>query len=591
MWLLILAAALIVQVVILRSIATRMVAPHLPFWADQVQYLTEAYRGYDFIRAHGLFTGTIEAIRQPRPQGWLLQTAASWLMTVVGPSRLAALDLNIALAVLWLGVTGYAVKRAFGGPASVLAIGLLLSAGSFTLGPGGPYDFRIDFASMCIWGSLVVLMAVADGREGWGLRIAMLLVGVLLITTRFISSFYLMPFVGLVFLLSLLPIWRRDRSWWQRGAPWFIMGAIWTAVFGLVLYLSYDQFSAYYIRGHIVSDEASVRRIAAGLLSFSDDVIYYPRALWNLHLGTTFLWIAGVILAASLVTAVAVRVLVLVARTGWGNVVHSWLNMFFLPPETEDAQRSRRLWWFLLVVVIGFVSPYLVLTTNRDKNVPVAGVLVPSVALLIVVGAVWLTRLSGRVFRDGPGLSRTLIGHAVGVVVIVVALEAQWQRIQPGPLGLPPAPILQSYAQLMDDASPYIAQMGDRPISWSLDGHYVEISYSTIGVLLYERTGRWINLTGGLGYGSVEQKLEAAELRKAAEGSDVLILSKYPPGTKMPYPYDQSIRDQHEILESYAREHLTLLGTYEMQNMQLQLYVRPIAAGQAGGQDTALAQR
>jgi hypothetical protein len=229
------------------------------------------------------------------------------------------------------------------------------------------------------------------------------------------------------------------------------------------------------------------------------------------------------------------------------------------------------------VAAFGFLSPYLVLTINRDKNLPVAGVLAPPVMLFVVGLAVGLAWLSGRTFRDGHRLGRGLglVGHALGIIVVVVALTAQWQRIQPGPSGLPPAATLQVYDRLVDDALPYIAQVTGRPISWSLDGHYVELSYSTIEVLMYERSGRWANLTGGLGYGAIEQKPEAAELRKAAESSDVLILSQYPPGTKMPYPYDQSIRDQHEILESYAREQLTLLGTYDLNGVQFLLYVRP----------------
>jgi hypothetical protein len=352
------------------------------------------------------------------------------------------------------------------------------------------------------------------------------------------------------------------------------------ASFGIVLWLSFDQFSGYYIRGHVVSDEASVRRAGMGLLTFSDDVVFYPRLLRDPHLGTTFIVVACAVLAASLLAAVGVRVFSWWARSPGGSALRPWLDATFQERgarDDRDDQRAGRLWWFLLVAASGFLSPYLVLTVSRDKNLPVAGVLVPSIVLLVVGIAVGLAWLSGRTLSDAHRLGRRLRlgGLALGVVVAVVGLSAQWQRVQPSPIGMPPVATVQGYDQLVDDAVPYVAQMNGKPISWSLDGHYVEISYATIDVLLYERTGRWVNLTGGLGYGAIEQKLEAAELRKAAETSDVLILAKYPPGTKMQYPYDQSIFDQHEILESYARERLTLLGTYDINGVPFMLYVRP----------------
>jgi hypothetical protein len=50
----------------------------------------------------------------------------------------------------------------------------------------------------------------------------------------------------------------------------------------------------------------------------------------------------------------------------------------------------------------------------------------------------------------------------------------------------------------------------------------------------------------------------------------------------MQYPYDQSIFDQHEVLESYAREQLTLLGAYDLNDVQFLLYVRPSPKIQTG---------
>jgi hypothetical protein len=126
----------------MRSAAVRSAVPYVPLWADQVQYLTEAYRGSELIREHGPVIGLSDAITQPRIQDWLVPTVASIYMSLVGPVRMAALDLNLLLATLWFGHHGHCCETTLGIGAGLSALGLLMSAATFYLGPGGPFDFR-----------------------------------------------------------------------------------------------------------------------------------------------------------------------------------------------------------------------------------------------------------------------------------------------------------------------------------------------------------------------------------------------------------------------------------------------------------------
>jgi hypothetical protein len=600
LWIATVLTALVVEAILMRTVAAQMIAPYVPLWADQIQYLTEAYRGYDFIREHGLLTGTIEAVRQPRPQGWLLQTIASLYMLIVGPSRLAALDMNLALLLLWLGVTGYAIKRAFGVSVSLVTLGLLLSTSTLLHDPGGLFDFRLDFAATCLWGTLLVLMAVSNGREGWGTRAAILALGVVMIVTRFISSFYLLPFGGLVILFSIVTRWKAGLPW-QRWLSWMVpVVAIWAVVFGVILASSYESFASYYIRGHVTGEERAIRRIEAGLVSVRDDLLFYPRTLRQDHLGRSFQYLAEVTVILSLASGLLLYYPLSRPAPGWRARI--WYTQFSLAqlwssirpsiwPWQPSARSERQdepplqrpLPWFLGVAALGLVATYGILTIVQVKTTAVAGPVVAPIVLLVVGIALW----AGRVSWDDPSNQTRPIFRILGPAIIIIALAGQWYRAVTDLPGLPARSIVQTFGQIIDDATPYLAEAKGRPVTWSIDGHYAEISYSTVQVVIYERTGGWINLPGGLGYGPLEQALDSAELLEAASGSDVLILSKYPPGTRSPFPYDQSILDQHHVLERYAEENLTLLGSYKLPGVSFFLYARPRSSGTI---DNALAE-
>jgi hypothetical protein len=550
------AAVLFAEAIMLHLGAATRIAPYLPLWADQVQYLMETYRGYGFIHEHGLLAGTVEAVRQPRPQGWLLQTVASLAMTVVGPGRMAALDINLALLLGWLGVTAWAIKRAFGAAASILALGLMALPMTTILNPGGVFDFRLDYASTCLWGMIVVLTAVADGREGWPLRLAVLILGTVLILTRFISASYLLPFGGGVVFMSLLP-WFRSARWGRRLLWWLLAAiAVWLLIFAVITVANFDLISSYYIRGHLTGEERLVRRAYEKLFTFWDDLRFYPRVIYVEHLGRALLAMVGL----SLLAGLALRLL-----------GHRRTDEKAPAPDRPERDGDRRLRWYLAVVIVGLAVPFAVLTANLVKSSAVAGILVPPL-VLVIVGVVL------RLFRCARGQwsrrsSRVL--QALAALAVVVALVSQWRRVHSEIPRLPPQPVLESLTRLVDDAIPYVREAGGRPVVWSLDGHHTEVSSSTVQVFMFERTCEWINLTGGMGYGALEQRLDAAEIHRGLEASDVLILSEYPPGTKMGNPSDESVREQHGLLERYAAEHLQRIGDYDADDRTYTLYVRP----------------
>ena len=73
-----------------------------PRWSDQIQYLTEAYMGYDELQAHGWWAGLRSSYTNPAAQGTLHDIVAVPLFGMTGPSRRVALDLNMLAFLAWL---------------------------------------------------------------------------------------------------------------------------------------------------------------------------------------------------------------------------------------------------------------------------------------------------------------------------------------------------------------------------------------------------------------------------------------------------------------------------------------------------------
>jgi hypothetical protein len=337
--------------------------------------------------------------------------------------------------------------------------------------------------------------------------------------------------------------------------------AVWVVLAGVMFVQNYDLFASYYIRGHLTGGEVPVRRLAAGLVNFSDDIVFYPNTLRNYQLTSNFFRPAAIVLGISAASGLLL----------WPTSLWRWRRGAPSVPG-RALWSARPLGWLLGVTLLSLLACYGTLTVAEQKSPVVAGPFIAPIALLVVGVSLAFNRAS---FDRLPWRPARLGFLLLGPIVIVLGLSGQWQHIQAG-AGLPPVPTLQAYTQIVDDTVPYIAEAGGRPIVWSIDGHYVEISYSTIQVFLFERTGQWANLAGGgIGYGALEHQPTAAELLQAAQTSDVLILAKYPPGTRRIYPYDQSVQDQHDVLEQYAQQELTLLGTYEIRSTPFFLYVRP----------------
>ena len=75
--------------------------PVYPRWHDQVQYLSESYTGYEFARSRGVVAGLLNALTTPSAQGTLHDFLAIVVFLFAGPSRSAALSVNLFAVIGW----------------------------------------------------------------------------------------------------------------------------------------------------------------------------------------------------------------------------------------------------------------------------------------------------------------------------------------------------------------------------------------------------------------------------------------------------------------------------------------------------------
>lgn len=536
-WPLLIVVVLGLDAAVLHLVAERTVAPYYPRGFDQVQYLTESYRTHETLRDLGLVRGLGQAMAEPRAQGWLLQLEAAVLFWLTGPGRLPALDLNLAHLLLFLGISTVCLRRRFGPAAALAFLGLTLSARAVTAPIGGPFDFRLDFATMCAWGALVALLALGGEMRTWRQVVGLVLLGELVISLRTIGLVYLLGTLAGLFALAPLALGPMQRA--RVGdvrRRLLVPIAVWSATEALFVARNFTIVRDYYIGGHVQNAEKSVRALEVGAVDLLSATLYYVRAVATDHLGTVCL----VSLAALGLFSAMLAGGKLLQRRGAPDML----------VEHDAAAR-----WSLVVLPLAIVLPYAALTLDESKSSVVGNVLLPPVLLLAVVvfavaarNGMWLTERTIR---------RAVLTIGAATLLVGVAAHARYLRTQ-----------LLDYSTTNDvgQASRFIDQLSaeistsrsGQAAVWAVDAHLDFAAAQAVRVYYYEQHGQWLPIVGGLGEGAIYSTLAPEEVRQQGAASDVLILSRRLSAPTPVYPYDLSIEAAEPLLSRVAVEEFDL---------------------------------
>lgn len=545
-WTVVLAAVLVYEAASFHTLARDNVAALYPINEDQTQYLTESYQAYDALAQRGL-GGVLDVLRQRRAQGTLVQDFTGFVFLFTGPNRLTAIDVNIAVFLVYLTATAVAAKQLGGTPTALASVGLLTAESTILSNMGGVFDFRLDFAAMCLWGTFLTLAVLAmpgRGASGRGLLIAMSVLAPLLVLTRIITLAYLFCLLGGLTVLSAL-LRRRTSETVAAYRALLLVLCVCVAVAAVYAALNWDTLTAYYIGGHITSDEKRIRAVEVGISDLTDSVLFYLKSLVNEHMGTTFIRLGWLAVFASAAV---------VLGCGGLRGLRSTLATKIAPAA-----------WVLSALVLGFVGPYVALTADEAKSPVVGDVLLPPVLLSMVVGFAFVSRLA---FTTQRWAESTLL--VVSVAVFVLGLASQLREYS-RTLYATHHDDIASASQMMEDIGDYMLGVKGGQAVWTVDGHLDYTDPRVAETYLYEKRHVWLSVNCLVGLGPIQSTLTEGEVLSAARASDVVIITR---GGQWIYPYDQSIEAAKPALSALAAHEFSLLREYRVYDRIVDVYVR-----------------
>lgn len=519
---------------------SRRVTSIYPRWNDQIQYLTEAYSGYEFARQHGWGAGLWHSLTNPSAQGTLHDLGAVLAFSVAGPSRSAALALNMLALIAWQAALFFSVARCTRNKtvATLAALLPLALAGPWENVPGSAYDFRLDHLALCALGISSAVAVLTDGfrHRFWTLAFG-LCVGFTLLT-RFITGTYFAVLLAIYLVSVAVGGGRRQRALNLLGAT--LLAA---AVAGPILWLNRESVWNYYYIGHYIGPESAIRNQNFGVLRSLGFVF---RWLGERHLGPFF----GLLCAGLGATLAAMRSITKSAPGG--------------PDDSGSVSIGTKP---LLTSGLAFLfAPALVLTLHPQKSEVVLSALVPGVVLIATAMLNALYPQLGR--RDGrrvtPGSVIGILGCASALAFFtqrqVRAIEHPWTLASAREVNLTADHIFRT-----SEASGL-----NRP-RVAVDNITDAFDARVLRVVCYERHHVERDFEMKLPNGIGEPKAE--DVRQAVAESDFVFLTgnDIAPGS---YPYDRKLAEMRPELRMWCEAHMRFVRTFQFGGVPITLYQR-----------------
>lgn len=496
-----------------------------PRWNDQIQYLSESYAAYEHARVHGFFSGLWQTLANTSAQGTLHDFFALIAFQFAGPSRSAALALNLLALIAWQASLFFAVARASGQRALGFAAALLplALAGPWQDIPGSAYDFRLDHLAMCALG---VAASCAWLTERFHSRGGAVLFGVsvgLALLTRFLTgTYFVVIFAGLL-------VWVLASADRKRGVLNLLASAL--VAFALaapVFWVNLATIRDYYWIGHYVGAESAIRDPN---LSIAGSLRFIGDHLLHRHLG----W---------LVVIVSIAGILVLALARW------------LPgrPEQSSAPACACGW---PIGLLFFLGPGLILFLHKQKSAVVVSALVPGLLLLVATRWVALAR------RASP----RVIGIFAGLVTLVVIIPFNLQQRAPA---FSPETLaeIRRVNSLADEVVGRTRRAGRSELRVGVDYITDALDAQVLRVICYERHRAWLRFHMTLPTGIFEPD-EATVMARLAESDFVFLTVDGPEGR---YPFDHKLAKLRPQLAAWCEAHLRVANEFTLGGRRMRLY-------------------
>ncbi|HWA24529.1 MAG TPA: hypothetical protein VG734_02560 [Lacunisphaera sp.] len=520
-------------------------ARYYPRWNDQIQYLSESYRGYEDAKAHGFVHGLQATLTNPVPQGTLHDVAALFVFTVAGgPSRSAALSLNMLAFLAWQAALLFAFTRASGSwTVGWMAFGLLPCLyWPWSAEAGSAVDFRLDHSAMCLLGLSAATAVLTRGFRAAGWSAALGVALGFTVIERFLTSVYLVPIFFLTIGWILCGPEKRLRL---RNL--FLAGLVTSALVGPVFWMNRHQLYEYYWVGQVSSAEAAARLPGYTLWQSVQFVFLYFR---EQQLGP---WFLG---------TVTVLTLPLLGLALWSR------------RRDRAASFPRPDWDWLYLSLVFFAVPTLVLCVHQQKSNIVLGVMVPGAILF--VGWVWAVLWP----RAAATLRALPTGRFGPVVFAVVAVYAGARFFCVRQFWQPHSQAFIEGSQRVNHLSDYFfdhsraaglatARIGVDQVTDAFDAQIMR-------VVCYERKGIWMPYQMLLPTGILEAP-EDVIMERLRECDFVLVTDEMVGHGH--WPYDKQMRRLYPTVKAWCEANLRHVETFPIFDRKMSLYQRRDISG------------
>lgn len=532
-----LTAVFAAELALFSAATSRHYAWAFPRWFDQLQYLDEAYDAYDFMQAHGFLGGVRHALAHVSAQGALHGFLALLVFSVLGPSRLAALKLNLLAFLALQAVTFMAVRRLSGAYALAwAAVGLLAALGGPWSGDAGSaIDFRLDWMAASAYGVALALAVSGNGFRStrWAVLFGAA-VGIVLLTRFLTAVYFAVIFMALLsWLLS-----RPDR--WPRVGRLVLSACCAAGVSGWAFWHGRRQIYDYYWIGHFASSEGKLRD--AHLTAMESVRWICSEAVIN-QVG----WPA---LGLGLGAAVALFLM----REGPA------------PARTAPGRGGRPLPGAGPIVLVFFAAPALVLAVHPSKAEQPVSIIIPGVLWMIFI--LWMRMASG---ARRPAVAAVCAGVLLGGAFVFARgqLRSAW------------TPEMERESRLVNALADYVYFRSEEngmaqprvAVTWVSGSLNADI----MRILGRERHRKAMAFSATLPTGILSTTPDV--VTKGLEESDfVFLVTRAVPA----WPFDRQMESMKADLRTWCDGHLSKTGAFETAELSALVYERTALAGPPG---------
>jgi hypothetical protein len=518
-WLLVITFAL--EFFVFDQFGARRHTSVFPRWNDQIQYLGDSYTAYEFAASRGVVAGLLNAFTNASAQGTLHDFFALLVFVVAGPSRSAALSVNVLAVIAWQAALFFAVARTHGSRPLAFGVAMLPLAitGFWQNIPGSTYDFRLDHLALC---GLGISAAVGLMTDGFRARRASKWFGAAAgatVLTRFLTgTYFFLIFAGLAVWLL------RGEQRKQRLSNLLRSALIASAIAAPVLWINYDSVRDYYWVGHYVGPESVIRNANLGVARSFRFVV---EQLAQRHLGIFF----GVLAVTGALVLAATR-------------------------STAVRPPLRNTW---SIGVLFFAAPLLILTLHPQKSEVVVGALAAGVVTL--TAATWMLAS-----RRASSVAISIVAALVAVSALAFFVRAQFST------AYPPG-ILADIRQVNTICDRIVARSqatGLKQLNVAVDHITDSLDAQVLRIVTYERKRLWLPFNMTLPSG-ISEPADALVMDRLTQSDFVFLTEEAPGGT---YPYDRKLASMRPQLRAWCDAHLRAAERFTLFGRRMTLYQR-----------------